>query len=76
MLKTHYNSELSLRSKGKDVTLAGWVKTRRDHGKLVFIDLRDSTGIIQIVFLPNHKEAHQEAQKLGNEFVVQIKGKV
>jgi aspartyl-tRNA synthetase len=76
MLKTHYNSELGLRSKGKDVTLAGWVHTRRDHGKLVFIDLRDSTGIIQIVFLPNHKEAHQEAQKLGNEFVVQIKGKV
>jgi aspartyl-tRNA synthetase len=74
MLKTHYNSELNLDIKGKEVTLAGWVKTRRDHGKLVFIDLRDSTGIVQVVFLPNHKEAYDEAQKLGNEFVVQIKG--
>lgn len=76
MLKTQNNGELSLSLKGKEVTLAGWVETRRDHGKLVFIDLRDSTGIVQIVFLPNHKEVHKEAQNLGNEFVIQIMGKV
>ncbi len=63
---------------GQKVTLSGWVNVRRDHGKLIFIDLRDRTGIIQVVFLPNKKDA--EAQKLveslRGEFVVEITGMV
>lgn len=59
---------------GSEVTLAGWVHIRRDHGKLIFIDLRDESGIVQMVALPNHKEAHIEAGKLRSEWVVEIKG--
>lgn len=59
-----------------EVTIAGWVDTRRDHGKLVFIDLRDRTGKVQMVALPNHAEAHGIAQKLRSEWVIEVKGKV
>ena len=72
MLKTNYCGELNLKSKGKEVVLAGWVHARRDHGKLIFIDLRDSTGIVQIVITSKIREG----QKLNPEFVVQVKGKV
>src|SRR3989344_3561086 len=66
---------------GQEVFVAGWVHTRRDHGKLIFIDLRDRTGILQVVFLPTgqaslpgEKEAYEKAQKLRSEWVVGIKG--
>jgi len=59
------------------VVLTGWVHCRRDHGKLIFIDIRDRYGITQVVFVPSvAKEAHQHAQKLGPEFVVRIRGSV
>ncbi len=61
---------------GEEVLLQGWVHVRRDMGKLIFIDLRDKTGICQVVFLPNHAEAVEEASKLRSEFVVSIKGRV
>lgn len=62
---------------GKEVELAGWVQTRRDHGKLIFIDLRDRSGIAQIVFNPQHGEKlHKEADRLRSEWVVRIEGKV
>ncbi|HUO75773.1 MAG TPA: amino acid--tRNA ligase-related protein, partial [Candidatus Paceibacterota bacterium] len=62
---------------GKDVELFGWVANRRDHGKLVFVDLRDRTGIIQVVFGPfSGEEVYASAQKLRNEWVVRISGKV
>jgi len=56
--------------------LAGWVDVRRDHGKLIFIDLRDMSGKVQMVALPNHKEARDNASKLRSEWVVEIVGKV
>lgn len=59
---------------GKEVTIAGWVDVRRDHGKLIFIDLRDRTGIVQMVVLPNHKEAQDVAKEARDEWVVEIKG--
>src|SRR4051812_28219141 len=60
----------------QEVTIAGWVDIRRDHGKLIFIDLRDMSGKVQMVALPNHTEAHATASKLRTEWVVEIKGKV
>lgn len=61
---------------GKEVVIKGWVDVRRDHGKLVFLDIRDMSGKVQTVALPNHKEAHEAAQKLRSEWVVEINGKV
>lgn len=61
---------------GQEVTVKGWVHTRRDHGKLIFIDIRDRSGLLQVVFIPSNKEAHELAQKLRSEFVVAIKGQV
>ena len=62
---------------GASITLAGWVNKRRDHGGLIFIDLRDRSGLMQIVFNPDFsKEAHKEAHHLRSEYVVSITGKV
>ena len=60
----------------KKVVIAGWVDVRRDHGKLIFIDLRDMSGKVQMVALPNHKETHETANKLRSEWVVEISGKI
>ena len=63
--------------KDKDITLSGWVQTRRDHGGLIFIDLRDRSGIVQIVFNPEvNKDVHAAAESLRSEFVVTVSGKV
>ncbi|HEY4499193.1 MAG TPA: aspartate--tRNA ligase [Candidatus Paceibacterota bacterium] len=61
---------------GKEVTIAGWVDVRRDHGKLIFIDLRDASGKVQMVALPNHTEAHEVAGTLRSEWVLSVTGKV
>lgn len=61
---------------GQEVRLNGWVNVRRDMGKLIFIDLRDKTGMTQVVFLPNHKEMLEIAKELRPEFVVEVRGKV
>ena len=69
----------SLRSEdiGKSVTLAGWVHRRRDHGNLIFIDLRDREGLVQVVFNPELEEkSHNIAQQLRNEWVIQVSGEV
>ena len=61
-------------AEGKEVELAGWVSVRRDHGKLIFIDLRDRSGIAQVVFAPNNKELQKKADSLRPEWVVRIHG--
>jgi len=61
---------------GKEVTIAGWVDVRRDHGKLIFIDLRDASGSVQMVVLPNHAEAHTVAETVRPEWVVRVEGVV
>jgi len=77
MKRTHTCGELTAKDIDKEVTLAGWADTRRDHGGLIFIDLRDRYGITQIVFDPEHnKETHSKAEKIGREYVVQVVGKV
>ena len=77
MLKTHNCGELRSSHSGQSVTLAGWVHRRRDHGGLIFIDLRDREGITQVVFNPEiSAKTHFIATDLRNEFVIQIVGKV
>jgi aspartyl-tRNA synthetase len=61
---------------GKELVIKGWVDVRRDHGKLIFIDLRDMTGKVQMVVLPNHTEAHAAASTVRSEWVLEVKGKV
>lgn len=61
---------------GEEVELTGWVDVRRDHGKLIFIDLRDRSGLAQIVFIPKDKELHAKAETLRSEWVIKVKGKV
>lgn len=56
--------------------MKGWVNIRRDHGKLIFIDLRDATGLVQMVVLPNHKEAQGQASTVRSEWLIEVKGKV
>ncbi|HPN56244.1 MAG TPA: aspartate--tRNA ligase [Candidatus Omnitrophota bacterium] len=77
MLRTHTCGELRKEHKDQTVTLCGWVHRRRDHGKLIFIDIRDRYGITQVVFVPSvSPQAHERAQQLGPEYVIQITGKV
>ena len=61
---------------GKEVLLKGWIDVRRDHGKLIFIDLRDVSGKVQMVALPNHTEAHGVASTVRSEWVVEVQGLV
>jgi len=69
--------ELTLDDTGKEVTLNGWVDTRRDLGGVIFIDLRDRYGVTQIVFSPqDDKEAHEKADQLRSEYVIGVKGTV
>jgi len=77
LLKTHSCGDLNKKHVGANVTLAGWVDRRRDHGGLTFIDLRDRAGIVQVVFNPEiAKSSHDIASELRNEYVVSIEGKV
>ncbi|HRV96603.1 MAG TPA: aspartate--tRNA ligase, partial [Anaerolineae bacterium] len=77
MFRTHTCNALHLENVGEEVTLSGWVHRRRDHGGLVFIDLRDRWGLTQIVFDPDtNPDVHKLAQTLRNEYVIQVKGVV
>lgn len=69
------SKEVSLRI-GQKVKLAGWVDVRRDHGKIIFIDLRDKEGLTQLVFLPENKELYEKATSLRPEWVVLVEGEV
>ena len=75
--KSAYNGTLTKNDIGKEVKLAGWVLRRRDHGGVIFVDLRDRTGFAQIVFNPQvNEEAHNKAQDLRSEYVISVEGKV
>ena len=74
--RTHFADQLSVDLVGEDVFVMGWVHRRRDLGGLIFIDLRDVSGLIQIVFNPEMEATHQKAGRLRNEYVIGVKGKV
>ncbi|HEY9899884.1 MAG TPA: aspartate--tRNA ligase [Pantanalinema sp.] len=75
--RSHYCGDLRADAIGAQVTLYGWVDSRRDHGGVVFADLRDRTGLVQVVFSPEvAAEAHQLADRLRNEYVIGVTGAV
>lgn len=75
--RTDYCGTLRESDAGRQVVLMGWVQTRRDHGGLIFVDLRDITGIIQVVFSPDiNEEAFRKAEGVRNEYVVAVGGRV
>ena len=77
MLRSHTCGELRAKNVGEEVTLAGWVNRRRDHGGLIFLDLRDRWGVVQVVFDPSFSEpAHKAASQVRGEYVLRIWGKV
>src|SRR3954467_14390141 len=77
MLKTHNWGELRVEHAGQEVTLAGWVNRRRDQGGLIFIDLRDRSGIAQLTIDAQiAPDAHQAASDVGREYVIQVRGNV
>lgn len=75
-MRSHYCGQVTSDLLGKEVKLAGWVHRRRDHGGVVFIDLRDREGIVQVVIAPEQAEAFAKAESVRNEFVLQVEGKV
>lgn len=76
MLRTHTCGELRPENCGQEITLCGWVHRRRDHGGLIFIDLRDRYGFTQIVFDPENKKAFSKAEKIRPEWVLKVAGQV
>ena len=75
-MRSHYCGQVNKKLVGQEVTVAGWVHRRRDHGGVIFVDLRDREGLLQVVFDPDNQAQFSEAEKLRNEFVVQIRGLV
>ncbi len=75
-MRTHYCGELSAALIDQTVTLCGWAHRRRDHGGVIFIDLRDREGVAQVVCDPDRGEAFEPAERVRNEFVLRVTGKV
>ena len=75
-MRSHYCGQVNREQIGRDITVAGWVHRRRDHGGVIFIDLRDREGLLQIVFDPDRAEMFAEAERLRSEFVLVVEGRV
>ncbi|HYM29089.1 MAG TPA: aspartate--tRNA ligase [Steroidobacteraceae bacterium] len=75
-MRSHYCGQVDEKLLGQAVTVAGWVHRRRDHGGVIFVDLRDREGLLQIVFDPDAAAVFKEAERLRNEFVVRVTGTV
>ena len=75
-MKSHYCGEITSSNLKEKVTICGWIHRRRDHGGVIFLDVRDIKGICQAVVSPDNKESFQLAESIRNEFVVQIEGVV
>ena len=75
-MRSHFCGELNESNVDEDVTLCGWVHRRRDHGGVIFLDLRDREGLAQVVYDPDAEESFRIAEGVRSEFVVAVKGKV
>ena len=75
-MRSHYCGELNASHIGREVKLCGWVHRRRDHGKVIFVDLRDREGLVQVVFNPDTPEVLRRAEQIRNEYVLQVSGQV
>ena len=75
-MRSHYCGQVNQALLGQAVTIAGWVHRRRDHGGVIFVDVRDREGLLQVVFDPEQAAVFQEAERLRNEFVIKVKGQV
>src|SRR5882724_2392961 len=75
-MRSHYCGQVDHKLIGQEVTVAGWVHRRRDHGGVIFVDLRDREGLLQIVFDPDAAAIFKDAERLRSEFVVKVKGRV
>jgi aspartyl-tRNA synthetase len=75
-MRTHYCGELNVSHIGQEVAVAGWVHRRRDHGGVVFVDLRDREGLLQVVFDPAEAGVFAQAERLRSEFVLRVRGRV
>jgi aspartyl-tRNA synthetase len=75
-MRSHYCGNVNETFTGREVTVAGWVHRRRDHGGVIFVDLRDREGLLQVVFDPDRPHVFKEAERLRNEFVVSVRGRV
>src|SRR5580700_6225488 len=75
-MRSHYCGQVDAALAGKDVAVAGWVHRRRDHGGVIFVDLRDREGLLQVVFDPDEAAVFAQAQRLRNEFVIRVQGRV
>ncbi|MDO8696296.1 MAG: aspartate--tRNA ligase, partial [Pseudomonas sp.] len=76
MMRSHYCGQLNETLDGQEVTLCGWVHRRRDHGGVIFLDIRDREGLAQVVFDPDRAETFAIADRVRSEYVVKITGKV
>src|SRR5579872_3103276 len=75
-MRSHYCGHVEEKLIGQEVTVAGWVHRRRDHGGVIFVDLRDREGLLQIVFDPDAAQMLKEAERLRSEYVIAVKGRV
>ena len=75
-MRSHYCGHVERSLIGRDVAVAGWVHRRRDHGGVIFVDLRDREGIVQVVFDPDREEIFAEAERLRGEYVLAVAGRV
>ncbi|MDD4892582.1 MAG: aspartate--tRNA ligase, partial [Candidatus Rickettsiella isopodorum] len=76
MQRTHYCHQLNQNLVNETVQVCGWIHHRRDHGGIIFIDVRDRSGLLQVVFNPEQTDLFKQAETLRNEYVVQISGKI
>src|SRR3979411_482140 len=75
-MRSHYCGQVNEQLLGQEVTVAGWVHRRHDHGGVIFVDVRDREGLLQIVFDPDAPAVFRDAERLRNEFVVRVTGRV
>jgi aspartyl-tRNA synthetase len=75
-MRTHYCGELNRQQVDQQVSVCGWVNRRRDHGGVIFVDLRDKKGLLQVVFDPDDAAMFSEAETLRNEYVIQVEGRL